>query len=54
MIKETYKDGPVHFVLLTTCYVINAIVHDVDMVPQMAAGHLFLHTYGKQATRVTS
>lgn len=30
MIKS-YQDGPVHFVLFTKCYVIKAIVHDVDI-----------------------
>lgn len=31
MIKS-YQDGPVHFVLLTKCYVIKAIVRDVDII----------------------
>lgn len=50
MIKETYKDGPVHFVLLTTCYVINAIVHDVDMVPHkwLPGIYSYIHMVNKR------
>lgn len=53
MIKS-YQDGPVHFVLLTTCYVIKAIVRDVDIIMVYSPTGIYseLGKYRKQVTHM--
>lgn len=53
MIKS-YQDGPVHFVLLTTCYIIKAIVRDVDIIMVYSPTGIYseLGKYRKQVTHV--